>query len=208
MPALQNGAKADHVVMRTRGYLPHLEAERAIYFVTFRLADALPREFVEQVAAERKALEKAERAGTTVATDGARLSQLRAILRKAQRELDSGLGRCYLRDGRIAKTVADAIRHFEGQRYKILAWCVMPNHVHVVFSPMAGQRLDGILHSWKSYSAQVATRLLGRSGRFWQREYFDHLVRNEASLARIVRYVKENPEKAGLRNWPWVGGSL
>src|SRR2546426_7959993 len=141
----------------------------------------------------------------SVAADGVRLQELRALLQKVERCLDSGLGACYMRDFRIAKIVADAIRHFHGKRYQVLAWCVMPNHVHVVFSTLGERKLEAILHSWKSFSAQGANRLLGRSGSFWQREYFDHLVRNEASLSRIIRYVQENPQKAGLRDWPWVG---
>jgi REP element-mobilizing transposase RayT len=83
----------------------------------------------------------------------------------------------------------------------------MPNHVHVVFSPFGENRLETILHSWKSYSAQRANQALGRTGHFWQREYFDHLIRNEGSLQKISQYVLDNPQKAGLRNWPWVGRS-
>src|SRR5437899_1564027 len=209
---------------RSRGYLPHLEGKHPIYFVTFRLADSLPRELVVRVRKQREALEKARAAGASVAADRVRLQELRALLQKVERCLDSGLGACYMRDFRIAKIVADAIRHFHGKRYQVLAWCVMPNHVHVVFSTLGERKLEAILHSWKSFSAQGANRLLGRSGGFWQREYFDHLVRNEASLSRIIRYVQENPQKAGyvrasessrsfddpgifielrLRNWPW-----
>jgi len=80
----------------------------------------------------------------------------------------------------------------------------MPNHAHVVFTAMGDHGLDDILHSWKSYSAHEANRILGRTGHFWQREYFDHLIRNEASFRKIVDYVQENPIKAGLRNWRWV----
>ncbi|MGH9859223.1 MAG: transposase [Candidatus Acidiferrales bacterium] len=81
----------------------------------------------------------------------------------------------------------------------------MPNHVHAVFSPLALHTLESILHSWKSFTGTAANRLLALSGAFWQREYFDHLVRNQRSLARIVHYVQNNPAKAGLENWPWVG---
>lgn len=110
-----------------------------------------------------------------------------------------------MRDSRVAKIVAESIQHFEGTRYRLLAWCVMPNHVHVVFSPLGGNHLDGILHSWKSFSALRANRLLGIRGAFWQREYFDHLIRSEESLLKIIDYVKGNPRRAGLRNWPWLG---
>lgn len=205
MPAVQKGMTAG---TRSRGYLPHLEAGQPVYFVTFRLADSLPRDLLAELRKERQLLEAAGRAGTQRAPDQVRLEKLRALLRKAERWLDRGLGKCFMRDARIAKIVADALGHFEGTRYRIRAWCVMPNHVHVVFSPMNGHTLEAITHSWKSFSSLKANRLLGRSGRFWQREYFDHLVRNEASLQKIVRYVKDNPKKAGLRNWPWVGGDF
>ncbi len=190
---------------RSRGYLPHREGEHPIYFVTFRLADSLPRELLVQLRKEREALEESKQVGNDLAGDRAHLQELRAILRRAERCLDSGLGPCYMCDFRIAKIVADAIRHFHGERYQLLAWCVMPNHAHAVFSPLGEHKLETILHSWKSFSANEANRLLGRSGRFWQREYFDHLVRNEASLRKITQYVKDNPQRAGLRNWPWVG---
>ncbi len=194
--------------MRTRGYLPHLEGERAIYFVTFRLADSLPRQLLARLSREREILEHAMRAGTHIRADSVRQEKLRALLRKAEQFLDAGRGACYLRDPRISGMVANALRHFEGQRYRLFAWCVMPNHVHVVFSPLGDNTLHRVVHSWKSYSALAANRLLRRSGSFWQREYFDHSVRNEASLLRIVRYVRQNPEKAGLRDWPWVGGDF
>jgi REP element-mobilizing transposase RayT len=93
----------------------------------------------------------------------------------------------------------------------------MPNHVHVVFCPMPDRipaareltPLAAILHSWKSFSAQAANRALGRTGAFWQREYYDHLIRDEADYKRCVNYTLNNPVKAGLcetwEAWPWTG---
>lgn len=80
----------------------------------------------------------------------------------------------------------------------------MPNHVHVLVSPLPGNILQSIVHSWKSYSAQECNKVLKRTGPFWQREYFDHLVRNQGSLRKIIQYIEENPQKAKLHNWPWV----
>jgi len=189
---------------RTRGYLPHLETEQAIYFVTFRLADSLPKELVLQLRKERETIQNARLAETTTSGDLSRLRELHAFMKKAERCLDSGQGHCYLRDSRVARMVAEALRHFHGQRYRLLAWCVMPNHVHILFSPLREHTLDAILHSWKSYSAHQANTLLARTGPFWQREYFDHLVRNESSLRKITQYIRDNPKRAGLVNWPWV----
>jgi REP element-mobilizing transposase RayT len=190
--------------VRSRGYLPHWQTNNAIYFVTFRLADSLPRELAVQLSKERRAIETASEAGTATPADATRLHKLRAILKKAERCLDSGLGVCHLRDARVARIVSDAFRTFDGERYRLIAWCVMPNHVHAVFSPGDGHELQAILHSWKSYSANAADRILARTGHFWQREYFDHLVRSEVSLMKIVQYVLENPRRAGLHNWPWT----
>jgi len=189
---------------RTRGYLPHVEGREAIYFVTFRLADSLPKELVPQLLKERDTIQNARLSDVTTAGDLARLEELRALMKNAERCLDRGHGHCYLRDSRVAYIVAEALRHFHGQRYRLFAWCVMPNHVHVLFSPLPEHTLDAILHSWKSYSAHRANALLARTGHFWQREYFDHLVRDQSSLRRITQYIRDNPQRAGLVNWPWV----
>jgi REP element-mobilizing transposase RayT len=153
---------------------------------------------------ERELLKKAREAGTARLPDEKRMVALRDLLRQAEETLDRGEGSCFMKDQRIASVVANTLTRFAGLRYFLLAWCVMPNHVHVVFEPIGRHTLAAILHTWKSFTAHEANRVLGRSGPFWQREYFDHLIRDENSLQRIVKYVVENPRKAGLRNWPWV----
>ena len=121
-----------------------------------------------------------------------------------------------MNDDRVAALVANALLHFDGLRYSLAAWCVMPNHVHVVVQPFAStthtggthvprSELPDILHSWKSFTSKEANRLLQRSGDFWQPEYFDHLIRDESDFRHAVRYVLDNPIKAGLGNWKWVG---
>jgi len=135
---------------------------------------------------------------------------------KVERYLDAGFGSCYMKDKRIAGVVSQALLHFEGQRYNLAAWCVMPNHVHAVVQPFAGMANTGgtsvprselheILHSWKSFTAKEANKLLKRAGDFWQAEYYDHLIRDEADFLHAVRYVLDNPIKAGFKNWKWVG---
>jgi REP element-mobilizing transposase RayT len=109
-----------------------------------------------------------------------------------------------MRDNRVASLVTKTLHHFDGQRYSLAAWCVMPNPVHVVVHPFAGitttaetavpqTELPDILHSWKSFTAKEANKLLRRSGHFWQAEYYDHLIRNEADFRHAVRYVLDNP---------------
>lgn len=135
---------------------------------------------------------------------------------KVERYLDAGFGSCYMKDERVVEIVANALLHFEGRRYNLAAWCVMPNHAHTVVQPLGAatntggtpvprSQLPDILHSWKSFTAKEANKVLGRTGDFWQPESYDHLIRDEADFIHQVRYVLENPEKAGLRNWKWVG---
>ena len=101
--------------------------------------------------------------------------------------------------------MVDALAHFDGDRYDLLAWCIMPNHVHAVLRPKAGHELPDILHSLKSFTSKKANKILNRTGEFWQAEYYDHLVRNEDDFRKQVEYTLENPAKAGLANWKWVG---
>lgn len=192
------------VKIRERGRLPHWEKEDGIYFVTFRLADSLPTDILTKLECER---EHAEKVLTNLerelsASEKKKLDWL--FSQQVDKYLDNGYGECQLRDPKTAKIVADALNRFDGERYHLHAWCVMPNHVHVVFQTRQRYKLEEILHSWKSYSANEANKVLGRSGEFWQREYYDHLVRDDTELARIVNYVLNNPVKAGLGNWNWV----
>jgi REP element-mobilizing transposase RayT len=96
------------------------------------------------------------------------------------------------------------LRHFDGSRYELEAFAVMPNHVHVVFFLHDGSALPKVMHSWKSYTGKKLKRRFGLSENVWQAEYFDRVVRDGVDLSNTVRYVVENPIKAGLVNWPWI----
>jgi len=90
-----------------------------------------------------------------------------------------GHGECLLREPAIAELMIDTWRHFDGERYRLITWCVMPNHAHVILRLFRGSELARVVPSWKSYTAKVANRLLARSGEFWAREYYDHCIRDE-----------------------------
>ena len=127
---------------------------------------------------------------------------------RIEKYIDSGKGACYLRDERIARLVQDALKYFDGHRYRLIAWCIMPNHVHVLIE-MMGESLSKIVHSWKSYTAHQANKLLGRNGVFWGPDYFDRYIRDEKHLNATVEYILRNPVMAGLvddpEEWPWAG---
>lgn len=193
-----------NVSIRNRGRLPHWEAAAATYFVTFRLADSLPQEALRRIVFARTDIwSTALQMGREISeTERKRFMKLHA--QKIEKYLDAGAGRCPLRNPVVAETVADSLHQFNGLRYRLFAWCVMPNHVHVVFQTFTDNTLAKILHSWKSYTAKKANQILKRSGEFWQHEYYDRLVRDVNEFHRAVKYVVGNPEKAGLKNWPWV----
>lgn len=200
----------------TRGYLPHVKREGARYFVTYRLADSLPTavllkyqsERAERIHRLRAEPEAGKLSGRALPTQDMLGEIQREYFRKLEAYLDKGAGGCWLKQPEIADRVAGAFRFFEGARYRLDAWVVMPNHVHVVLWPMPNWTLSTIVQSWKRFTAREANRILGRTGEaFWQPEAFDHWIRNDEEHARCCRYVANNPVKARLcsapADWKW-----
>ncbi|HSI00540.1 MAG TPA: transposase [Reyranella sp.] len=167
----------------SRGYLPHFDSPEAIQLVTYRLSDSLPSEALERIA----------------------LSDRPESLRDEL--LDRGAGACWLGRTDIADVVEQSLFVFDCDRYRLHAWTIMPNHVHVLFTVLAHATLSEIVGSWKKYTARQSNRLLGRSGRFWQADYWDRFIRNEAHFNAAVGYIDNNPVKAGLAqtasDWRW-----
>lgn len=193
------------VTVRKRNRLPHWDVEHGIYFVTFNLFDALPvhvRHRIREEAAAQVAVIRNTRGELTIAEKQAIDHWVRI---KIGESLDEAHGCCLMRDQRVAAIVAETITHFDGERYSLLAWSVMPNHVHVVLTLAGGEHLQRVLHSWKSFTAKQVNRILGREGKVWQDDYFDRTVRDGRDLQATVEYVLANPAKAGLSEWPFVG---
>ena len=182
----------------SRGYLPHLDALRVFQVITFRLADSLP-----QVKLQDLEIELASLASDRRETERRR---------KIEQWLDAGMGCCALRHPLVAQLVQNALHYFHGQRYQLLAWCIMPNHVHVLVQPR--YPLGKIVQGWKSVtSRQVLARheslQLGIPDpqRLWMRDYWDRYIRDEDHLASVIEYIHRNPVTAGLcrqpGEWRW-----
>lgn len=191
--------------IHSRGYLPHVKREGASYFVTFRLVDSLPKEVLLRF--EQEYAESLQRLSTKANSDTAEEIH-RELRRKIERYLDQGAGECHLRRPDMADMVANALRHFHGRHYLLDDWVVMPNHVHVILWPMPDFTLSEILKSRKRHTARQANLILGRTGEtFWQRESYDHWIRNDDEKARIRRYIRMNPVNARLckapEDWKW-----
>jgi adenine-specific DNA methylase/REP element-mobilizing transposase RayT len=186
-----------HKQWHSRGYLPHLDQPGLVQYITFRLYDSVPAHVVESWRNELQCT------SSLPATDS-RMVELRRRIAEFE---DAGHGACYLRDERIATLVQDALLQFDGERYRLIEWVIMPNHVHVLIEVLPGNRLSDVVHSWKSFTAKEANRILGRSGEFWMPDYFDRFIRDEKHLAAVREYIRNNPVKAGLvekpEDWKW-----
>ncbi len=191
--------------IHSRGYLPHVKREGASYFVTFRLTDSLPNEVLLRFERERAA--ELRRLPAKSAPEQAEEIH-RDLRRKIERYLDQGAGECHLRRPEIADRVAGALRYYHGQQYLLDDWVVMPNHVHLILWTLPNFTLSEILRSRKRHTARQANLILGRTGEaLWQRESYDHWIRNDEEKSRIRRYIRMNPVNARLckapEDWKW-----
>ena len=179
----------------TGNRLPHWQQEGAVYFITFRLVDAVPVQLRNQWSEEREVWLRLHPEPWTAEIER---EYHRRFSAQIERWLDDGHGACFLRRPDCGKIVADTLKHFEGERLVMISFVIMPNHVHSLFVQNPVCPLEKLIRSWKGFSARQINKLLERSGNFWQRDYFDRLVRDEKHFANCVRYIRRNPEKAQL----------
>jgi putative transposase len=168
----------------SRGYIPHFDSPETIQHIVFRTRDSLPK-FLSETLPVDPALRR-------TAVDAL---------------LDESKNGCALSDAVAARLVEQAMLRFDGVRYDILAWCIMPDHVHAVMDLHHGRRAGDIIRSWKTFTAREINQLSGAQGSFWAPDYFDRFMRNEDHLLRTVDYVEKNPVTAGLvanaADWPF-----
>ena len=219
-----------------RRFLPHWFMPGAAHFITYRLAGTLPAAVVQEFRDERdRTLKLSPPRGVTMAEYKARVQK--QFFAKYDAYLDGDTQLNWLADPRVAAMVRENLYHHADKKYRLLAYCVMPNHVHIVIVPLeiagneekthklaacateeradvinadglsdevadSGSPLSSIMHSLKSYTANRANEMLGLSGTFWQRESYDHWIRDSGELERIVEYVRQNPVKPRLCEHP------
>ena len=198
MSTIEPSDKRQMPIWHCRGKFPHREY-KLLQFISYRLYDSVPQKVIEAWKEELKVTEM------TMSNDP-RVEILRKRIDKYE---DAGYGQCFLQDPRIASMIQENLFHFNGVRYNVLNWCIMPNHVHVLIEVKEGWTLSTIMHGWRSYTAHQANKILGRTGDFWMDEYFDRYIRDEKHLETVVNYIDNNPVKAGLvdeaHKWPWCG---
>lgn len=205
-----------------RRHLPHWHPQGAVFFVTFRLKNSLPYEVIESLRQERErakiALQKlpeSELASQSALDEQHYFETWGDYLDKAE------FSPRWLSQPEIAAIIKEALQYRDGNVFDLYAYCIMSNHVHVVFEPLrkSGYQPDllsksdyqsdlpKIMQSLKRHTARQANSILGRDGAFWQDESYDRVIRDHDEYIRTVNYVLENPVKAGLvsrwEDWKW-----
>jgi Transposase IS200 like len=183
-------------VRTARRRLPHWRQLGVSYFVTFRLADSVPQPVLRQWRHERAIWLRLHPQPWGV--DEQREYETRFIGRM-QEWLDAGLGACHMRRPNVRAEVEGCLLHFDGNRYDVDAFVLMPNHVHAVIKPTPGYELSTILQGIKGVSANRCNKLLKCKSAFWMDESYDHIVRDAKELAPFRNYIAGNPAKAGLK---------
>jgi putative transposase len=187
-PADPEAAKLGFRGWHSRGYLPHFDMPGLVQFINYRLDDAMPASLRHEWAALREIDDELKRR------------------MKVEEYLDRGRGSCLLRDPRAAAIIEENWLHFDGKDYRLLAWVVMPNHVHLLVEIWKTPQ-SKLVKDWKGFSARRINQVLGRRGQLWQDDYWDRYIRDETHCRKVVHYIELNPVKAGLvkapEQWPF-----
>ncbi|MCB1188171.1 transposase [bacterium] len=179
----------NHKGFYARGYLPHFDEPGLFQSITFRLVDSISPERMQKIRAQYQARRRRE------------------FHEAMEDELDRNYGKCWLRRDDVARVVARALQKANGKHYRLIAWVIMPNHIHCIIHHAEGYPLSGIVRNWKADSAIRANRILRRTGKFWQPDYFDRYIRDPGHLDMAWEYIHFNPVAAGLcrrqEDWQW-----
>jgi len=186
---------------------PHWSQSGAVVFITFRTRDSIPREVVRRWEQEKRewlrrhGIASAAHWSVVVPTLPEKDRQAFTTTFNRAREvfLDSCHGRCLLKRPELSRIVADSLLHFDGQRYRMGDFVVMPNHVHLLAAFPSADSMKMQCDSWLHYTAFRINQAIGAEGEFWQEEPFDHLVRNPKQYEYLRVYIADNPRKAGLK---------
>ncbi|MEP4077427.1 DUF3656 domain-containing U32 family peptidase [Haloferula sp.] len=197
-----------NVNKRQGSNLPHWSKDGATYAVTFRLHDSLPqtalKDYLGAKADAISVLKQAQLKDDHSLIRDAEKRLHEAFSNHLEKALEQGHGSCLLRDSKSSEIVENALKHFDGERYELYAWAVMPNHVHVIVKPLGENKLSEVLHSWKSFTAHTINKQLKREGDLWQDESYDHLIRNQKDHANQIAYILKHPTsvKGSIGNLP------
>ncbi len=184
-------------------FLPHWEIEATVYHACFRLSDSVPVAKQKLWQKERNQLKEKYEKEHQALTE-AEMHRLQKLYSETiERYLDAGYGSCILRNPEAAQIVKDSLLYYNEIKYILHAWYIMPNHVHVIFQMLNELSQSEILQGWKSFTAHAINKLLNRKGQLWQNDTYNHIIRTADEYNWQIRYVWNNPLKAGFPSWQW-----
>ncbi|MEM6766106.1 MAG: transposase [Bacteroidota bacterium] len=197
-----------------RNRLPHLTPAGGVFFITFRLHDSLPQAVNRKLYQEpEQKLSTLKEQGPTDLSQKVEIAQKRSFAKFDQALDHKPFGECWLKREEVAKVVVERLWEYHDRWYSLQAYCIMPNHVHILIDTSSGQvfqKLSVIMQRIKGGTAREINQRLNRKGVFWQKDSYDHLVRNQEEWLKIYAYILNNPVKAGLVNdiqhWPYSYG--
>ena len=181
----------------SRGFLPHLDSNDVTHHMTLHLIDSLPKETLARIISHLEEIDPERR----------RIEQRRRV----EELLDAGHGACWLRRPECARIVQDSLLYFDGTRYTLFGWVVMPNHYHVLFQMINNWSMDDVIQSWKTFTTNAIGRIVKGPRelvlKIWHPDFFDRYIRSQRHFDNVLSYIHENPVKAGLvgkpEDWPW-----
>ena len=186
----------------SRNY-PHWELHSVVYHACYRLADSVPMEMQRHWIEERKQIQGTCKKEQRPLTEDEMKRLQYLYTDRIERYLDVGYGSCVLQKPQAAAIVRGSLEYYNRIKYLLHAWCIMPNHVHVVFQALADHSHTEIIHGWKSFTAHAINKQLGMQGALWQSDCYNHIIRTEKEYYQQIRYVWNNPLKAGHVKWEW-----
>jgi hypothetical protein len=185
-------------IEKHRHNLPHWQQNDTWIFATWRLADSLPQSKLDQWKEERSIWLGHHPQPWDEKTEAAYHKRFSS---RIDEWLDAGSGSCLLRQPQNSLIVGNSLQHFDGERYCLASYVVMPNHVHVLFSPLPDHSLPEIIHSWKRHTARLINLRESRDGPFWQADYWDRLIRSQKHFDWVIGYISKNPSKLAPGNF-------
>jgi putative transposase len=193
-------------------FRPHWSQVGAVVFLTFRTNDSIPHAVLQRWEREKqqwlrvRGHDAAKHWSEVVPTlaEKDRADFQKEFHRCREDFLDMCHGRCLLRRPELAQIVADALLHFDGERYRMGDFVVMPTHVHLLAAFASADAMTGQCDSWLHYTAFQINGAMGEKGKFWQQEPFDHLVRSAEQYECLRQYIAANPHKAGLKRGEYL----
>src|SRR2546421_7637749 len=172
----------------SRGYLPHFDGREIPQFISLHLCDSVPASVLEKWRRELNASDF--------------LKDRILLQRRIEKYLDQGYGQAFMKEHRIAAMIQNVVLGSDGKTYRLSAWVIMPNHIHMLATRFEKYTLADIIQSIKSITSHRANRILQRNGQFWMLDYFDRYIRTCEHFATTVRYIENNPVKARLCKRP------